>query len=177
MSASLVCQGVVKRYGRTCALDGMDLVVPKGSIFGLVGSNGAGKTTLMSVAAGLVRPCDGLVNVLGDGPFNPERHRGRLSLLPQDSHLPFYARISDLLSYYARLQGLTGSAVETAVKDVLEQVHLGDRARAKIRALSHGMLRRVAVAQALLGNPELIFLDEPMSGLDPAEVLNLRTPD
>jgi ABC-type multidrug transport system ATPase subunit len=174
VKAALRFTQVVKTYGARRALDGLDLEVPRGSIFGLVGANGAGKTTFMSVTAGLLRADSGVVDVLENGPYQPALHRGRLSLLPQDSLPPYYARVGNLLYYYARLQGLDIRPARRAVDEVLEWVNLGDRKHAPVRSLSHGMKRRFTVAQAFLGHPELIILDEPMNGLDPAQVASLR---
>ncbi|MFO1490939.1 MAG: ABC transporter ATP-binding protein [Kiritimatiellia bacterium] len=174
MSDAIRFEGVVKTYGAKRALDGLDLAVPRGSIFGLIGSNGAGKTTFMSVTAGLVRFNEGRVDVLGGGPFDPVRQRGRLAILPQDAHPPAYARVGALLEYYAQLQGLGGAAARKAAGDVLQWVNLADRRQSPTRSLSHGMLRRFTIAQAFLGDPEIVILDEPMSGLDPVQVDSLR---
>jgi ABC-2 type transport system ATP-binding protein len=174
MKPALVFENVVKAYGARRALDGLSLSVPRGSIFGLVGANGAGKTTFMSVTAGLLRPDSGTINVLEAGPYVPAKHRGRLSVLPQDSLPPYYARVGNLLYYYARLQGLGIRPSRRAVDEVLEWVNLSDRKDAPVRSLSHGMKRRFTVAQAFLGHPELIILDEPMNGLDPSQVASLR---
>lgn len=174
MSNALELLGVVKHYGRRRALDALDLEVPAGSIFGLVGSNGAGKTTSMAVTVGLLRTSAGTVNLLGEGPFQPERHRGRVSLLPQDSRLPLHARVGELLLFYGRLQGLTAQDAARGADSVLELVHLADRRDQAVRTLSHGMLRRLTIAQAFLGSPELVLLDEPLSGLDPREAARIR---
>lgn len=171
---ALEFQGVIKRYGRRTALNGLDLSVPAGSIFGLVGSNGAGKTTAMALAVGLLRPDGGTLDVLGQGAFHPGRHGGRVTLLPQDSRLPLHARVRELLTYYGRLQGLTGDRLARSVDDVLDWTHLRDRCDSPVRTLSHGMMRRVTIAQAFLGEPELILLDEPLSGLDPRERARIR---
>jgi ABC-type multidrug transport system ATPase subunit len=173
-ATALKVTGLRKRYGPQMALDGLDLEVPRGSLFGLVGSNGAGKTTLMSIVAGLVRPDAGHVDVLGLGPFDAGTHRGKLSLLPQDSRMPSYARAGQVLEYYARLQGMTANEARQAARVQLEKLRLGDRIQSPVRSLSHGMMRRLTVAQAFLGHPDLVILDEPTSGLDPAEVGNLR---
>lgn len=85
MSNALMFDGVHKRFGRRAALNGLDWKVPTGSLYGLIGRNGAGKTTALAVAAGLLAPDEGRIQVLGDGPFDPSRHGGRLTLLPQDS--------------------------------------------------------------------------------------------
>lgn len=172
--AALEMIAVEKRYGNRVALDGLDLHVATGVLFGLVGSNGAGKTTTMSITAGITRPSKGSINVLGGGAFDAARSAGRLSFIPQGALLPAYATAHDLLSFYAQLQGMSGAEARRNATEVLGWVHLSDRARSKIRALSHGMRRRIAIAQAFLGDPELVLLDEPMSGLDPREVANIR---
>jgi ABC-type multidrug transport system ATPase subunit len=174
VNAALEMQGVVKSYGRLRALDGLDLCVPQGSIFGLVGSNGAGKTTALATALGLLRSSGGHINLLGDGPFRPEKHAGRVALLPQDSRFPPHARVEELLRFYARLQGVPSETLETAIDELLGWVHLQERRRSAVRTLSHGMTRRVAIAQAFLGSPELVLLDEPLNGLDPKEAARVR---
>lgn len=171
---ALSAAGLVKRYGRRNALDGLTLSVPSGSIFGLVGSNGAGKTTFMSVCAGLLHSNGGTLDILGAGPFDPSVHAGRLTLLPQDSRFPPHARVEELLAFYGSLQGLADDQLGEHVARVLDWTHLTDRRRSPIRTLSHGMNRRVAIAQAFLGSPEIVLLDEPLSGLDPRESAHLR---
>jgi ABC-type multidrug transport system ATPase subunit len=174
VNAALTFRGVVKRYGRRRALDGLDLVVPCGSIFGLVGSNGAGKTTAMAVSAGLLQASAGDIDCLGGGPFRAETHAGRVTLLPQDSRFPPHARVGELLDYYARLQGVTDDQRPADIEALLAWVHLQDRRRSPVRTLSHGMNRRLAIAQAFLGAPDLILLDEPLNGLDPREAARVR---
>ena len=170
MNVALEFRGVQKSYGRTCALDGLDLQVPVGSIFGLVGSNGAGKTTAMAVALGLLQPGNGEINLLGGGAFSPEKHAGHVALLPQDSRFPPHARVEELLRFYSRLQ----DAGADNINELLDWVHLQDRRRSPVRTLSHGMNRRLAIAQAFLGAPELVLLDEPLNGLDPREAARVR---
>ena len=174
MKVALETKGLIKQYGRRRALDGLDLRVPAGSLFGLVGHNGAGKTTLLGIASGLIKPSGGHIDVLEGGAFSIEKHAGSVSVLPQDAGLPPYARVGELLQYYGALQGLGKPEVTQAAQALLEEVNLGDRWDAPVRSLSHGMFRRLTVAQALLGSPSLILLDEPMSGLDPHEVANMR---
>jgi len=174
MNAALVYENVVKRYGRRQALDGLSLAVPEGSFYGLVGSNGAGKTTSMGAAAGLVRIHSGSISVFGEGRFQPDRHGGRLAWMPQDADFPRYARVGEMLTYYARLQGIHAPHARRQALELLEWVHLADRARDRICRLSHGMRRRITIAQAFLGSPELVLMDEPLSGLDPREVANVR---
>ena len=174
MNTALEMTGVEKSYGRRRALDGLHLAVPAGSIYGLVGSNGAGKTTTMALAAGFIRPDAGEIRLFGGGPFDSARHAGRLSVLPQDSELPRDARPLELLRFYAALQGLDARAAAAAAADLLERVHLSDRAKSPVRTLSHGMRKRIMIAQCFLGTPELVLLDEPLSGLDPREAARIR---
>ncbi len=171
---ALQTRGLRRRYGSTVALDGLDLDVPSGVVCGLVGPNGAGKTTTMGVVAGLIQPDAGSVDVLGGGPFDPARHAGRVGLLPQDCALPAALPVGEVLAFYGRLQGMTATEARRAAAQLLEEVDLADRAAQRVGQLSHGMRRRVAVAQALLGDPELVLLDEPTSGLDPHLVVRMR---
>ncbi|HQQ92867.1 MAG TPA: ABC transporter ATP-binding protein, partial [Kiritimatiellia bacterium] len=165
---------LVKRYGARRALDGLSLAVPRYAVLGLVGPNGAGKTTWMMSVAGLLHLHGGTVNLLGGGPFDPAVHSGRVTLLPQDSELPLESRPVDLLTHYGLLQGLTRREAERSAASMLQEVHLGDRLAATVRSLSHGMRKRVMIAQCFIGFPELVLLDEPLSGLDPRETAHMR---
>jgi ABC-type multidrug transport system ATPase subunit len=128
----------------------------------------------MAVAVGLLRPQAGQTDVLGAGPFDPSRHAGRVTLLPQDCRMVGHARVEELLCYYGRLQGVPAEAIGDQVERVLDWVHLRERRRSAVRTLSHGMARRLAIAQAFLGEPELVLLDEPLNGLDPREAARVR---
>jgi len=172
--AAVQLSGIRKFYGSTRALDGLDVSIPSGAVCGLVGPNGAGKTTALGVIAGLIRADAGTIDLLGDGPFRAERHAGRITTLPQDCLLNAHAPVEALLTYYGRLQGLAGAEATRETDRVLDLVGLADRRRARIGQLSHGMRRRVAIGQALLGTPELVLLDEPTSGLDPHLVVRMR---
>jgi len=172
---ALSLRGVDKAYGKTTALRGLDLDVPAGALVGLIGPNGAGKTTAFGIVGGTVRPDAGRIDVLGAGPFDPAQHAGRVGLLPQDSELNPHTPVRDLLRFFGRLQGLGRRQAEVEADRVPTLVELRERAGSKIRQLSHGMRRRVAVAQALLGSPELVLLDEPTSGLDP-DLVVVRVP-
>lgn len=174
MSLALRTVGLRRSYGRTVALDGLDLQVPRGVVCGLVGPNGAGKTTAFGIVAGLIQADAGEVDLLGEGPFDPVRHKGRVTLLPQDCELPPDVPVGALLTWYARLQGMSAAESGRAAEAVLDEVALADRAGQRVKQLSHGMRRRVAVAQALLGAPDLVLLDEPTSGLDPHLVVRMR---
>ena len=174
--AALRVEGLRKRYGRRApwALSDLTCHVPRGAICGLVGPNGAGKTTLYSVISGFLPPESGTVDILGLGPFNPWTHRGRLGVLPQDASLDPRLTCREFLRYMAALQGMSAAAAREAADRSLDEVNLADRASDRISSLSHGMGRRLAAASALLGQPELVLLDEPMAGLDPVQAASLR---
>ncbi len=174
MKAAVVTTGLVKKYGSTRALDGLTVSIPAYSITGMVGANGAGKTTWMMAVAGFLKTNAGSINLLNGGPYNPDIHRGRISILPQDSELPLDSYPLETLVYYGRLQGLRKKAAFESARAILEAVNLSDRVNSPIRSLSHGMRKRVMIAQCFIGAPELILLDEPLSGLDPREVSNMR---
>jgi ABC-2 type transport system ATP-binding protein len=165
---------VRKRFGASEALRGLTLEVPRGALFGLVGPNGAGKTTAFSIACGFLTPDAGEVSVLGMGRFDPARLKGRMTALPQDAALGRETRCLEHLVFYGRLQGLSAAEATREGERLLDEVGLTDRRRARARTLSHGMLRRLTVAQALIGSPALVLLDEPTSGLDPRHGHELR---
>jgi ABC-type multidrug transport system ATPase subunit len=174
IGSAIVTRDIVKRRGKRRALDGLTLSVPRGSILGLVGENGAGKTTWMMTVAGFLRPDSGEIDILGMGPFDAERHAGRISILPQDSELPLKSTPMGALYRFGRLQGLSPDAARRSAHDALAAVNLLDRADAAVRTLSHGMRKRAMVAQCFVGNPEIVLLDEPLNGLDPVEADRLR---
>jgi ABC-type multidrug transport system ATPase subunit len=174
MTAALELRGLRKAYGRTVALDGLDVSIPKGVISGFIGPNGAGKTTTFGIVGGLIREDAGEVDILGRGPLSPHEYPGSLTLLPQDCELSPHVSLRQLLTHYARLQGLGAAEAARDVEARLDEVALSDRAEARIKSLSHGMRRRVSIAQALLGKPELVLLDEPTAGLDPELVIRIR---
>ena len=174
IGVALSTQGLVKSYGRRRALDGFTLSVPRGSVLGLVGPNGAGKTTWMMTVAGMILPTSGTIDLLGRGAFDADIHAGTLGFLPQDSELPLEATPTSLLHRYARLQGLSRQEAQRATAEMLGAVNLAERASSPIRTLSHGMRKRVALAQSFLGSPEVVLLDEPLNGLDPVEADRVR---
>jgi len=172
----LVFEGVTKRYGRRgmLALDGFSCRFPAGKLCGLVGPNGAGKTTAFSIVGGYLRPNQGSVQILGESGFDPWKLKGRLGILPQDADLGLRHTPVELLTHLGRLQGLSAADSHKEAARVLDAVGLTQRRRKRIGTLSHGMRRRVAVASALIGEPELILLDEPTAGLDPMQARDLR---
>lgn len=173
---ALRVEGLKKRYGRKSpwALDDLTCHFPKGAICGLVGPNGAGKTTLYSVICGFLPPDAGSVDILGTGAFDPWALRGRLGILPQDAALDERLTCLEFLNYMGVLQGMTDTRAREAAARAVEEVNLTERADDRISALSHGMRRRLSAASALLGEPELVLLDEPMAGLDPVQAASLR---
>lgn len=167
------CANVTKRYGGTLALDNVSLNLDVGAPIALIGPNGAGKTTLFSLLCGFLRATSGEVTILGHKAGDKALH-GRLAALPQDANLDPRFSVGHQLQLFARLQGLSGSQATMEVRRVLEQVDLSDSYDKKPEALSHGMRKRIMLAQALMGRPQLILLDEPTAGLDPPNVKVMR---
>ena len=173
VDAALSLEGVTKRYGSTVALDRVSFQVRPGSCHGLVGPNGAGKTTTFALAAGFLRPGTGTIRVLGRDPHDRSLNRPRIGVLPQDADLPAYLDVGTLLTTWARLSGEVRP--DSAARVALERVQLPDVWDASPRSLSHGVAKRVALAQVLLGDPALLLLDEPTAGLDPRAAAEVRT--
>ena len=169
MTPLIECAGLTVRFGATRALDDLDLVVEPGAPVALVGPNGAGKTTLFSVLCGFLPARNGSAAVLGLPPGHPEL-RGRLAALPQDAALDPHREVGAQLAHFARLQGMSRAEARDDAARALELVGMEGAARSRPGALSHGMGKRVALAQALLGTPELVLLDEPTAGVDPPNV-------
>ena len=164
---------VHKRFGNVLALRGADLKVPRGTIFALIGPNGAGKTTLFGLCCGFLGADRGKVEVLGGAP-DPVRLKGRLAALPQDALLGRDITVREHLVFLGRLQGMDLATAGREATRVLGLVDLGELAERRAGALSHGQVKRVGVAQAFLGSPDLILLDEPTAGLDPRHAHDLR---
>ncbi len=167
--------GLAKSYGKVRAVDGLDLRVPEGSLFGLIGPNGAGKTTTFSLLAGFLRPDAGEIRVRGRTLRPGVPRSGHLIALPQDAQLPAGSSCIDALVILGRLSGLDTRTATRRSEDALLRLGLADLARKRIGNLSHGQRRRVAIAQTLLGEREVILLDEPTAGLDPIVAAELRT--
>ena len=160
--------GLSKRFGSILALDGLDLDVPAGSIFGLLGPNGAGKTTTIRILTGLAHPSAGTARVAGIevGLDRPELRR-RLGYLDQDPRFYGWMRARELLDLVGRLAGLEGPVLRARVGEMLELIGLSSAAERRIGGFSGGMRQRLGIGQALLHRPEIVFLDEPVSSLDP----------
>lgn len=162
---------LTKRYGKRLAVDHLNLTVSKGEVFGFLGPNGAGKTTTIAMLLGLVRPTKGRVMVLGhDVQREPALALRRVGAMIEAPAFYPYLSGADNLRVLARAGGIPAARV----KEVLETVELNDRARDKVATYSQGMKQRLAIAAALLPDPELIMLDEPTNGLDPAGTVEIR---
>jgi ABC-2 type transport system ATP-binding protein len=148
------------------ALDALDLQVGEGEVFGFLGPNGAGKSTTLKLLMQLIYPTSGTARILGR-PVGDLPTRKRIGYLAENPYYYDYLTAEELLSYFARRFGFRGADVTTRVGRVLDEVRLGAERRMRLRQYSKGMLQRVGLAQALINEPDIIFLDEPMSGLDP----------
>jgi ABC-2 type transport system ATP-binding protein len=157
---------------RSCILDGVDLAIHEGELFGLIGHNGAGKTTAFKLVLGFLRPSAGSVLFAGR-PLGTQARR-HIGFLPESPYFYDYLTVDEALGFYANLYGLTGAAARERCEELLAQLHLVSKRRAKLRTLSKGTLQRLGVAQAILARPRLLILDEPMSGLDPAGRHHMR---
>jgi ABC-type multidrug transport system ATPase subunit len=166
--------GLTKHFGAKRAVDQLSFDVPAGSIYGFLGPNGAGKTTTFSLLCGFVRPDSGDATVLGQPLQRLDRVFGRFSALPQDAKFSPSRSIEDSLRFLAELGGLDRAAAEREAGRVLAAVEMADSRHVKGKALSHGMAKRFGIAQAFLGSPELVLLDEPTEGLDPRTAHNIR---
>jgi ABC-2 type transport system ATP-binding protein len=171
--AAVVATGLVKDFRspftrkRRRAVDGLSLTIERGEIFGLLGPNGAGKTTTLKMLLGLLRPTAGAAWLLGTPAGTPESRRG-IGYLPERP--AFFDRLTgaEFLTFSGQLAGLSGGDARRRASAWLERLGISASAKVPLRKYSKGMLQRVGLAHALLAEPELVFLDEPMSGLDPA---------
>lgn len=148
------------------ALVGATLKVVQGETFGLLGPNGAGKTTLQKILLGLIRPTAGTARVLGAPPENSQV-RARVGYLPENPYFYTYLTGREFLEFCGGLFGMSGPLLRTRSNQLLERLGMSQAATMPLRKYSKGMLQRIGVAQALINDPEIVFLDEPMSGLDP----------
>ena len=158
----LELKNVSMRFGKNTALDDIDLYLEPG-VYGLLGPNGAGKTTLMRCIAGILRPFDGKIS----GADN-------IGYLPQKFGMFKELTVLETMEYFAALKNIPRSRYRICAMECLEQVHLAERAKDKVASLSGGMVRRLGIAQTLLGSPSLILVDEPTAGLDPEERLRFK---
>ncbi|MBZ0137333.1 MAG: ABC transporter ATP-binding protein [Planctomycetes bacterium] len=176
MSPAVTASGLRKNYGDFVAVDGIDFEIPKGSCFGFLGPNGAGKTTTMRMIYRASPIGSGSLNILGHevgGGENDRKIKQHIGVVPQDDNLDQELSVRENLEVFARFYGLSRKQAKARAVELLEFVHLTERADSKVLELSGGMKRRVLIARGLVGNPDLVVLDEPTTGLDPQARINL----
>jgi len=173
MSTLISCKQLNKSFGNKQVLREVSFEIQTGEIVALVGPNGAGKTTLFSILCNYLSPTSGEVTLFGEKPGSNQLF-GKVGALPQDAQLDPHFSIKTQLEMYAMLQGLSASEAKIECLRVLKCVDLIEVLNQKPTTLSHGMSKRVSIAQALIGNPKLVLLDEPTAGLDPANARSIR---
>ncbi|PYO58995.1 MAG: MFS transporter [Candidatus Rokuibacteriota bacterium] len=175
MPPVIVAHQLTKWYGPRLAVDRVSLEVEAGEVMGLLGPNGSGKTTILRILTGYLHPSAGSARVAGlDVVDDALAARARIGYVPEDVPLYDWMGTREFLVFMARLKGLAGQTATAAVDAVIERLALGDVQRLLIGKLSRGYRQRVAIAQALLGNPDLLVLDEPTNGLDPRQIIEMR---
>lgn len=172
-TAAISIQAVSKHYGNLRAVDGVDLQIPKGELFGLIGHNGAGKSTLFKMMLGLIPLSAGSIHIAGASVSGPDFRKTRRSIGYLPENIVLYDNLSGLetLQFFAQLKSVSRSACPP----LLEQVGLAHAGSRPVREYSKGMRQRLGFAQALLGQPQVLFLDEPTSGLDPQAIRDFYT--
>lgn len=166
---------LTKRYAAHTAVEDLSFTVPDGGVYGLLGPNGAGKTTTMNIMTGCLTATSGTVSIGGYDIFEDEREaKRRLGYLPELPPLYMDSTPAEYLDFVARAKGLAGDELKRSVRRVLAETHTDDVANRLMRNLSKGYRQRVGIAQALLGSPEAVILDEPTVGLDPRQIIEIR---
>lgn len=163
---AVTTQQLRKVYGTNPAVVGLDLAVPTGEIFGFLGPNGAGKSTCVKMLLGLVFPTQGSGTLLG-APLGDHHIKARVGFLPEHFRFHEWLTAREFLDFHGQLYGMSGKRRSQRIADVLATVNLERAATQQLRTFSKGMLQRIGIAQALIHDPDLIFLDEPTSALDP----------
>ena len=148
------------------ALSGLNLNISGGSIFGFLGPNGAGKTTLVKLLLGIIFPTSGSARIL-DGEINDYHVKSKIGYLPENHKYPAYLTGGEVLNFFGKLSGLDGMDLNKRIDEMLELVDMAKWKKTKVKNYSKGMMQRLGLAQAMLNDPELIFLDEPTDGVDP----------
>ena len=169
----IVIRNLTKKFGRITAVNGLNLTVHRGDVFGFLGPNGAGKSTTIRMMLGLVRPSSGSINIFGQ-PLQSDRKTilSRVGAIVEKPDFYIYLTAFQNLRMLANISGR--SIADNRIWEMLETVGLADRAHSKVKSFSHGMKQRLGIAQALLHDPDLIILDEPTTGLDPQGMKEIR---
>jgi ABC-2 type transport system ATP-binding protein len=174
-TAVIAAEQLTKWYGPHLAVDRVSLTVAPGEIVGLLGPNGSGKTTILRILAGYLRPSAGTARISGlDVVDDSLAARRRVGYVPEDAPLYGGMTVREFLAFMGRLKGLTAGGLTAAVTAATERLDLGPMRGIPIGRLSRGYRQRVAIAQALLGSPDLLILDEPTNGLDPRQIIEMR---
>jgi ABC-2 type transport system ATP-binding protein len=174
MDAVIETRGLTKAFGTILALDGLDLIVPRGSIFGCLGPNGAGKTTAIRILLGLIRPTAGEARVLGEAVvMDDARVRSVGAMIERPAFYP-YLSARDNLGLFGAARGISDRRTSELTDIALDRVGLSSVARRRVGGFSTGMLQRLGIALAILDEPTLLILDEPTSGLDPQGLIDVR---
>src|SRR5216683_434614 len=166
-------EGLRKVYHRIVAVDDVSFVMYHGEAFGFLGPNGAGKSTVVKILTGLVAPTKGTIRILGQPVSNREMRR-RIGYLPELPTFHKWLRARDFLAFHGHLYGMRGMVLEKRSREVLELVGLAGRDNQKLGTFSKGMMQRIGLAQAILNRPDLVLLDELVSGLDPVGQRDMR---
>jgi len=168
MSAAVEAQGIAKRYGSLVAVEDLTFAVESGEVLGVLGPNGAGKTTAIRVLTTILQPTHGSFTVAGIPHTRPAEIRRRVGVLPESAGYPERQTGEEYMRFHARLFGHSRASARSVAGTLLEDVGLGERARSLIASYSRGMRQRLGIARALVNDPQVVFLDEPTLGLDPA---------
>ena len=180
MTAAVRTRGLRKEFsmgwfrGRVLAVEGLEMEVKPGEVFGLLGPNGSGKSTAMKMILGLLRPTSGEAKVCGYRAGTMAARR-QIGFLPENPYFPNFLSGAELIRYYGKLSGMGGASLERRIRELLDLVRLGGEAgHRRLRTYSKGMLQRAGLAGALVGDPEILMLDEPTAGVDPAGSREIR---
>lgn len=171
----IVAESLIKRYGNYVALRGVSFTIPKREVCGLLGPNGAGKSTTLKIVTGFLEPNEGrrLINGL-DPSEHPQAVKSQIGYVPETPILYKEMKVLEYLIYVSRLKGLSRSQASLEIEQVIVQCGLTSVVKKTIGAVSRGYRQRTALAQALIGQPSILFLDEPTSALDPVQVMEVR---